>query len=721
MTYILLIVIVVLLAVLYAQKCKKNQEFFIGIPKERCYNNASSNINNGNSAYYTNFMLQTFGNFDKIFQYAKNKGIDALNALKQYKLDLEQASQIDAETRRVLSETSQRVQNVHDNLSDKIAESTNQYNAALANSKQILKRARSTAMTNADIKSDVLLSHVDSIIADNIRDEYKNQEKTVMGGNKLTQATYNVLENRTSTEGNIYSYQWQCEPGIIDTPIRINPNTGDVECYSTDGSNCARGFCLTKDPREIDSTKTRGVACSGAETIDPNNWCNKAAHTLQNDQTTDYSLCPDGWEVINPKNKICKAPAGYNGKATHNPSTGQWDDRCKGNAKCVMLAGYTPKDVEQWSKATNTFFPKKVSVVHKMAEMVNLHGQTDNIVKQVVGSGTPPSRIESYKFYKNGINVKAYSLLEGGNSSTAENYWHKGTVLFNKVISSGINYRVGSGTLMSLRPQYSNPNVDWNTDRVFLVFNGYIKIPRGVTNVVFRTLSDDGVRLKIKNTGAGDFQTVINNWSLHGDTYNQSNNIPVTSDSYIEFVLEFFENGGAATIVLEWDLDSRGIFQVITKEAFYIDTNVCSKGISEKSESKWTCVGDLVAPMRLNEAGDVECMSLNGRDCTWGGQCQSNITQFSESDKLNPLVCGDMHRQVWGSTGYEDPNMWCVKAKAALDPANQRQFTESDFGGRCGLIEGKKVKCNQGRCCNKYGWCGDSKFCGSGNQTEYNG
>jgi gas vesicle protein len=97
-------------------------------------------------------MLQTFGNFDKIFQYAKNKGIDALNALKQYKLDLEQASQIDAETRRVLSETSQRVQNVHDNLSDKIAESTNQYNAALANSKQILKRARSTAMTNADIK-----------------------------------------------------------------------------------------------------------------------------------------------------------------------------------------------------------------------------------------------------------------------------------------------------------------------------------------------------------------------------------------------------------------------------------------------------------------------------------------------------------------------------------------------------------------------------------------
>ena len=81
-----------------------------------------------------------------------------------------------------------------------------------------------------------------------------------------------------------------------------------------------------------------------------------------------------------------------------------------------------------------------------------------------------------------------------------------------------------------------------------------------------------------------------------------------------------------------------------------------------------------------------------------------------------------MHQSIWGYSGYNDPNHWCSKARLELDPSNKRVYTEETYGGRCGNIDGKKVKCLPGRCCNKYGYCGDNKFCtGDTTNREYNG
>ena len=58
--------------------------------------------------------------------------------------------------------------------------------------------------------------------------------------------------------------------------------------------------------------------------------------------------------------------------------------------------------------------------------------------------------------------------------------------------------------------------------------------------------------------------------------------------------------------------------------------------------------------------GNPACASYDQKTCLWGVAVAD--LDFS---KLKPLVCGAMHRSVWGATGYEDPKHWCSLAKIA--------------------------------------------------------
>ncbi|MFS8980787.1 toll/interleukin-1 receptor domain-containing protein [Cupriavidus necator] len=53
-------------------------------------------------------------------------------------------------------------------------------------------------------------------------------------------------------------------------------------------------------------------------------------------------------------------------------------------------------------------------------------------------------------------------------------------------------------------------------------------------------------------------------------------------------------------------------------------------------------------------SGDPACMSYNGASCLWG-------LEYKDVDftQVKPLVCGDPHNAVWGSTGYDNPKHWC--------------------------------------------------------------
>jgi len=88
--------------------------------------------------------------------------------------------------------------------------------------------------------------------------------------------------------------------------------------------------------------------------------------------------------------------------------------------------------------------------------------------------------------------------------------------------------------------------------------------------------------------------------------------------------------------------------------------------------TEWVChsmwyespryTGIVWLPIRRNEGADIECMSLNARDCGWQkeeGQCKTILEKHRGAKNLRPLVCGEMHQRLWKETGYDKPGHWC--------------------------------------------------------------
>ena len=97
-----------------------------------------------------------------------------------------------------------------------------------------------------------------------------------------------------------------------------------------------------------------------------------------------------------------------------------------------------------------------------------------------------------------------------------------------------VNFEWGSGS----------PDVLIGADTFSVRWSGWVHAP--ITGgYTFYTTSDDGVRLWVNN------QLLINNWTDHGATEN-SGSITLTAGKKYDIKLEYYENGGAATIKLSW-------------------------------------------------------------------------------------------------------------------------------------------------------------------------
>ena len=72
----------------------------------------------------------------------------------------------------------------------------------------------------------------------------------------------------------------------------------------------------------------------------------------------------------------------------------------------------------------------------------------------------------------------------------------------------------------------------------------------------------------------------------------------------------------------------------------------------------WQCLPSFGAPLRKNENGDVECMSVNAHDCMWEGPCDGLVRWGTNNPGVKPLTCGAMHLREWGGTGYAGEH-WC--------------------------------------------------------------
>ena len=94
---------------------------------------------------------------------------------------------------------------------------------------------------------------------------------------------------------------------------------------------------------------------------------------------------------------------------------------------------------------------------------------------------------------------------------------------------------------------------------------------------------------------------------------------------------------------------------------------VSSFKITPYNNINWSCVSDINVPLRKNASGDIECMSQNNKDCLWksnANECQALLD--SPPIDIKPLTCGSMHKDKWGSTGYDNVAHWCSKGKLLL-------------------------------------------------------
>jgi len=91
--------------------------------------------------------------------------------------------------------------------------------------------------------------------------------------------------------------------------------------------------------------------------------------------------------------------------------------------------------------------------------------------------------------------------------------------------------------------------------------------------------------------------------------------------------------------------------------------SICT-GLSAQPTA-WTCVpginGANNVPVRINAAGDIECMAPDGANCLWTtGSCTAEIT--TPPSTIVPLACGQMHLKLYGITGYDTKTHWCFTA-----------------------------------------------------------
>jgi hypothetical protein len=71
-------------------------------------------------------------------------------------------------------------------------------------------------------------------------------------------------------------------------------------------------------------------------------------------------------------------------------------------------------------------------------------------------------------------------------------------------------------------------------------------------------------------------------------------------------------------------------------------------------------------PIRLNRNYEIECLSLNGKDCVWNtivnGEDCHKFTIENQS-RLQPLACGAMSMAIHGTEGFGNGKHWCEQGR----------------------------------------------------------
>jgi hypothetical protein len=140
-------------------------------------------------------------------------------------------------------------------------------------------------------------------------------------------------------------------------------------------------------------------------------------------------------------------------------------------------------------------------------------------------------------------------------------------------ISRGFGY---DSPIEASKPEYfispENYSIRWS---------GYIR-PEESGSYVFKTLSDDGVRMTI-DLGNGQ-ETIINSWGLLSLDYSSSKGVKLEKGKFYPFVLEYQQGPLYAAVHLFWELNDVPL-GVIPSTAFYVDKKTHSEYVNEPKYS----------------------------------------------------------------------------------------------------------------------------------------
>jgi hypothetical protein len=118
--------------------------------------------------------------------------------------------------------------------------------------------------------------------------------------------------------------------------------------------------------------------------------------------------------------------------------------------------------------------------------------------------------------------------------------------------TEAVNFEWGTGSPSSAVPANSF-SARWT---------GQVSAPTS-GNYIFQTLSDDGVRLWVNGV------RVINNWTDHGTTANNSSAVALVAGQRYDIVLEYYERSGGAVMKLNWQTPGTTTFVPIPLTQLY--------------------------------------------------------------------------------------------------------------------------------------------------------
>lgn len=127
----------------------------------------------------------------------------------------------------------------------------------------------------------------------------------------------------------------------------------------------------------------------------------------------------------------------------------------------------------------------------------------------------------------------------------------------------------------------SKPEFFISPENYSIRWSGYIR-PEESGSYVFKTLSDDGVRMTI-DLGDGH-REIINSWGLLSLDYSSSRKIELEKGKFYPFVLEYQQGPLYAAVHLFWELDGVSL-GVIPSTAFYVHKDIHYKYVNEPQYS----------------------------------------------------------------------------------------------------------------------------------------